>query len=264
MSKPTSRPAATDTALNKAIAYRAQTELLVDKDFSALDRYWGDYYVQHNPALRNGLAELRVFKSANVPLATTELVRCLGDRDMVFLQERVSGLMPFDLCFFDVYRMEGGKIVEHWDAYQESHGPNPAGRTVFDGPTEIEHADRTEATRAVVTTLINRLFVLDQMDLAERYVARDLIQHTPGVHGGLAGLNRSFLEAQWFTGAQRYIALRRVIAEGEFAVTCSQGEIGGVPHAFYDIWRVADGMVAEHWGLKQQAKPSAFHRNPMV
>jgi predicted SnoaL-like aldol condensation-catalyzing enzyme len=257
-------PAAIDTAGNKAIAYRAQKELLVDKDMHALDRYWGDYYIQHNPALRNGLPELKIFKNANVPAATTELLRCFADRDLVFFQERVSGLMPFSLCFFDVYRIEEGKIVEHWDAHQESHGPNPAGRTIFDGPTDIHYPDQTEATRAVVTTLISRVFILDQMDLADRYVARELIQHTPGAQDGLAELYRRFLEAQWFTGAIRYIALRRVIAEGEFALTCSQGEIGGVPHVLYDLWRVADSMVVEHWGLSQQAKPSPYHRNPMI
>jgi predicted SnoaL-like aldol condensation-catalyzing enzyme len=262
--EPTSPAIATDTVRNKAIAYRAQYELLVDKDMSALDRYWGDYYLQHNPGLRNGLPELKIFKTANVPGATTELVRCFGDRDLVFFQERVSGLMPNDLCFFDTYRLEGGKIVEHWDACQEIPGPNPAGHTIFDGPTEIKHPEETEATRAVVTALVSRVFVMDQMDVLDRYVAPGLIQHTPGLHGGIAGLNRRFLEAQWFSGAINYIALRRVIAEGEFAVTCSQAEVGGLPFALYDMWRVSDGKVVEHWGLSQQAKKSAFHDNPMI
>lgn len=257
-------PIATDTARNKAIAYQAQHELLIEKDMFAMDRYWGDYYLQHNPALRNGLPELKIFKTANVAGATTELIRCYADRDLVFFQERVSGLMPFDLCFFDVYRLEDGKIVEHWDAFQESHGPNPAGRTIFDGPVEIEHPTQTEATRAVVTALVSRVFVMDQFDVLDLYVAPDLLQYTPGLHDGVAGLHRRFLEAQWFTGAINYIALRRVIAEGEFAVTVSQAEIGSVPYALYDMWRVVDGRVVDHWGLKQEAKKSAFHHNPMV
>ncbi|MEG3178774.1 hypothetical protein U1872_21305 [Sphingomonas sp. RB3P16] len=261
---PTAPPLATDTARNKAIGYKAQRELLVEKDMSALDRYWGDYYLQHNAALRNGVPELKIFKAANVPLATTEIVRCYADRDIVFFQLKVSGLMPFDLAFFDVYRLEAGKIVEHWDGFQESHGPNPAGRTVFDGPKEIMHPEQTEATRAVVTALVSRVFVMDQFDALDLYVAPDAAQYAPGSHDGIAGLRQRFLQAQWFTGAINYTALRRVVAEGEFAVTFAQGEVGGVPHALWDMWRVIDGKIVDHWNLTAPAPKSAFHDNPAL
>lgn len=255
---------AADTATNKAIAYRAQYELIVDKDFSALDRYWKDDYIQHNPALRNGLAELTTFKKANVPLATSEILRCIGERDLVFFMERVNGLLPVPVCFFDIYRMEDGKVVEHWDAYVPVEGPNHSGRTIFDGTIEVTDPEATEATRAVVTKLVNNVFILDHLDRLGSYVHDDLLQYSAGIGDGADGLREHFLRSQWFTGAVSYRALRMVIAEGDFAMTACEAVIGSTPYVIFDLWRVDGDKVAEHWSLRQEIETSAFHHNPRI
>jgi len=43
-----------NAAANKELVRKAITELFINRDVSALDRYWGDTYVQHNPAGPNG------------------------------------------------------------------------------------------------------------------------------------------------------------------------------------------------------------------
>jgi predicted SnoaL-like aldol condensation-catalyzing enzyme len=257
-------PVSSDTAGNKAVGLRAQTELLVDKDFSALERYWGEDYIQHQPGLRNGLADLKAFKTANVPGATTEILLCLGDRDLVFFHQRVTGFMPVPLGFFDVYRIEDGRIVEHWDAFQPVEGANRSGRSFFDGQLEITDTGQTDATRALALKCVNNVFILEQHDRIADYVDADLIQHTPDMSDGIAGLEQRFRESQWFTGALTYHAVRRIVAEGDFAAVCSEGAVDGDPHAFYDLFRVAAGRIVEHWSLRQQARPSQFHRNPRV
>lgn len=255
---------ATDTETNKAIGFKAQHDLIVKKDFTALDKYWKEDYIQHNPALRNGLTELKVFKKANVPLATSEIIRCLGDRDRVFFLERVTGLMPTPLCFFDIYRMEDGKVVEHWDAFIPVDDSNPLGRSMFDGTLEIGDPAATEDTRAVAIKLISNVFVLDHLDRLETYVHDDVRQYTPGLTDGVASLRQHFLGAQWFTGAINYRALRHVIAEGDFALTVSEATIGETPYAIFDLWRVENGKVSDHFSLRQQIETSVFHHNPRI
>lgn len=255
---------ATDTATNKAIAYRAQYGLLVEKDFSTLETYFSPDYIQHNPALRNGRDELTTFKKANVPFSTTELLHCLGDRDLVFFVERVTGLVPEPLCFFDIYRMEDGRIVEHWDAYERTAGPNPSGRIMFDSATDIGDADATEATRALVTKLVSTVFVLDHLDRLGEFVHEDVRQYSSGIADGLEGLRQHFLQSQWFTGAVEYRALRKVIAEGQIAMTASDAVIGETPYVIFDLWRVEDGKVVEHTSLRQRVEQSTFHHNPRI
>ncbi|MFE6148527.1 hypothetical protein [Streptomyces sp. NPDC057889] len=46
----------------------------------------------------------------------------------------------------------------------------------------------------------------------------------------------------------RYKTVHKVIAEGEFVLRQSEGEFG-VPVAFYDLFRVADGKIVEHWDV---------------
>lgn len=255
---------ATDTALNKAIGLKAQSDLIEKKDFTALDKYWKEDYVQHNPALRNGLAELKIFKLANVPLATSEIVRCLGDRDLVFFLERVTGLVATPLCFFDIYRMEDGKVVEHWDAFIPVDDSNPLGRSMFDGTLELGDPESTEATRAVAIKLITNVFILDHLDRLETYVHDSLRQYTPGLTDGVDALRQHFRTSQWFTGAIDYRALRHVIAEGDFALTVSEATIGEDPYAIFDLWRIEDGKASDHWSLRQKIETSAFHHNPRV
>jgi predicted SnoaL-like aldol condensation-catalyzing enzyme len=255
---------ATDTATNKAIAWKAQYGLIVEKDFSTLEKYFNEDYIQHNPALRNGRTELTQFKKANIPLATSEVLFSIADRDLVFFVERVTGLMPEPLCFFDIYRMDEGKIVEHWDAYSRIEGPNPSGRTMFDGTKDIGDPAATEETRAVVTRLISNVFILDHLDRLGRYVADDVKQFSPSIGDGLDALTKHFLQSQWFSGHVSYRSLRKVIAEGQVAVTASDAVIGEEPYAIFDLWRVEDGKVVEHTSLRQRVEKATFHNNPRI
>lgn len=252
------------TKSNKEMALRAQNELLIDKDFSSLDRYWGDYYIQHNPNLANGLPALRVFKEAMVPQATTEILHALADGDKVFFIERVTGLLPVPVGFFDMYRMEDGKIVEHWDIFTPVEGPNPAGRTVFDGSFEITDLDQTEDNRQLVTRFAKRCLVLGDFSQIGTYVSENLVQHSAGMTDGADAFVSYFNYQQWFAQQIVYWDVRHVLAEGNFVLTASQGSVGGVAHALWDLWRVDDGLIVEHWSIKNEAKPSPLHTNPMI
>ncbi|MFD9037589.1 hypothetical protein ACFU6M_09755 [Streptomyces bottropensis] len=54
--------------------------------------------------------------------------------------------------------------------------------------------------------------------------------------------------------------MHRIVAEGEFVLTQSEGEFG-VPVAYYDLFRVADGKIVEHWDVIAPIADELPHAN---
>ena len=59
-----------------------------------------------------------------------------------------------------------------------------------------------------------------------------------------------------------YHRVHRVLAEGSFVLCISEGNYRGVHCGFYDLFRLANGKVAEHWDTTAKiAPPSAWKNN---
>jgi predicted SnoaL-like aldol condensation-catalyzing enzyme len=143
-------------------------------------------------------------------------------------------------------------------------GPNAANRTPFEGSFELNDLDKTEENRALVQKFVKRCLVLGDLSNLERFLSKTLIQHSPGMADGTAAFVDYFRRQQWLAQAIVYGDVRHIVAEGNFVTTISQGSIGGVPHALWDLWRVQDGIIEEQWSLRTEIKVSALHTNPMV
>jgi len=48
-----------------------------------------------------------------------------------------------------------------------------------------------------------------------------------------------------------YDTVHMVLPQGDMVLAVSEGSFGGVPTSYYDLWRVEDGKIAEHWDVME-------------
>ncbi len=149
---------------------------------------------------------------------------------------------------FEVFRFEGDQAVEHWDNIQPRRGPNPSGRSMVDGPTEATNLDRTEANRRFVREFIEEVVIDRRVDRLANYIdTQGFTQHNPRLEDGLRALKAELDAVSGDRPVIKYEHLHRILAEGSFVLSVSEGIISGVHSSFYDLFRVADGRIVEHW-----------------
>lgn len=209
-------------------------------------------YIQHNLAVGDGLAGFgEVMQNAPEGGFSANVVRAFQDGDYVVTHTEYEFFGP--KAGFDVFRFEDGKIVEHWDNLTEITPPNPSNRTQFDGPTEITDLDKTVANKQVVESMMNDIFLNGQMDKLTTYINPEkYLQHNSAVADGLEGLGAAL---EYFAAnglVMEYEQVHKVLGEGNFVLTMSEGKFGPGEHvAFYDLFRLEDGQVVEHWDVIQ-------------
>lgn len=101
----------------------------------AMNDYVGSHYTQHNPHVKDGpepfIAYFTEFYKRN-PSATTEIKHMIAEEDLVVVHAH-SRANAKDLGYaaIDIFRIENGKIVEHWDAVQPVAEKSANSNTMF-------------------------------------------------------------------------------------------------------------------------------------
>jgi predicted SnoaL-like aldol condensation-catalyzing enzyme len=104
---------------NKEMVLKAMQAFFVDRDHTAIERYWHESYVQHNPLMINGhqgLRDLLQFIEPGFQWAPGIFIEV---NDLVLAHSQVHGWGPAPLIVVDIFRLENGKIAEHWDVVQD-------------------------------------------------------------------------------------------------------------------------------------------------
>ena len=107
---------------NKKVVVEFYEKALNDKDFEAAARHFGPHYIQHNPNAEDGIDGFKkfiAFRRDKFPNARSTIKRVLADGDMVILHvHSVREPGERGTAIVDIFRLENGKIVEHWDVVQ--------------------------------------------------------------------------------------------------------------------------------------------------
>jgi predicted SnoaL-like aldol condensation-catalyzing enzyme len=114
-------------AANKRLVYDFWREVFEAGHMELAAKYMAEGYIQHNPNVATGRVAFVDFFSKNVtpgaiqPRVKAPLVAILADGDLVVLAFAREAPDPKDpakkytTTWFDMFRIEGGKIAEHWD-----------------------------------------------------------------------------------------------------------------------------------------------------
>lgn len=219
-------------------------------------------YIQHNLSVPDGLAGFAaVLQQLPEGSAKVNTLRVFQDGDYVFAHTDYDFFGP--KVGFDIFRFENGLIVEHWDNLQvKPEKANPSGRTMLDNVTPVTDLDRTETNKALVRRFVDDILVNGRMErLAGYFDGDNYIQHNPHIGDGLSGLATA-LESMAKQGITlKYDRIHRVLGEGNFVLVVSEGEFAGQHTAFYDLFRVDNGNIAEHWDTVETIPPRAEWKN---
>lgn len=219
-------------------------------------------YTQHNLAIQDGLegfgAALAALPQGSARVHT---VRAFQDGEYVFTHTDYNFFGP--KIGFDVFRFENGKIVEHWDNLVEKPTvPNPSGHTMIDGTTELKDLDKTQSNKLLVEQFVRDVLMGQAPEKLTTYFDGDsYIQHNPAIADGLSGLGAALAEMAKRGVAMTYTQLHKVLGEGNFVLTISEGSFAGQHVAFYDLFRVEDGKIAEHWDVVEPILPREEWKN---
>ena len=219
-------------------------------------------YIQHNLGVGDGLEGFgEVMKMAPPQGFKANIVRAFQDGDYVVTHTEYDFFGP--KAGFDVFRFEAGKIVEHWDNLTEVTPPNPSGRTQFDGATDIEDKDKTAANKQVVESFVNDVLMNGQADKMTTYVNPEkYLQHNSAVADGLDGLGAALKYFAENGLVMEYEKVHKILGEGNFVLTMSEGKFGKGDHvAFYDLFRLENGRIVEHWDVIQPIPPKSEWKN---
>jgi predicted SnoaL-like aldol condensation-catalyzing enzyme len=204
-------------------------------------------YIQHNLGVGDGLTGFGAVLHALPPnSAKVNTARVFQDGDFVFAHTSYNFFGP--KIGFDIFRFEDGKIVEHWDNLQQTAKPNSSGHTMIDGTTEVKDLDKTEANKQIAKGFVTVILMDADYGKIENYIDKDrYIQHNPSIGDGL----QDFLEMQLPKLKDgtllRHTKLYKVLGEGNFVLTVSEAKTDTADKAFYNLFRIENGKIAEHW-----------------
>ena len=219
-------------------------------------------YIQHNPQTHEGGEGLAaLFKRLAKSSPRVNIVRIFSDGDYVFAHTEYY----FDTSRigFEIFRFEDDLTVEHWDNIQPREGPNPSGHSMVDGPTEATDLDRTEYNREIVRSLVDDVLVNGYFDKLVHYIDDECYtEHNPRIGDDLSTLRSVLSDPASNKGiAIKYDRVHRILAEGNFVLTVSEGSVDEVHTSFFDLFRVAHGKVVEHWDTTEAVPPRSEWKN---
>ncbi|MFR9795035.1 nuclear transport factor 2 family protein [Streptomyces sp. MS06] len=232
----------------------------------ALDRYTGDRYTQHSTGVADGkegfLAFFEPFLARN-PRRDIEVVRAIEDGRYVFLhvQQTLGGTTHWVTAdLFDTD--DDARIVEHWDTITPGGLTSPSGHTQTDGATEVADLDRTDENKQKVAGFVSAVLQDGRIERAAEFISREsYVQHSPEVADGIDGftayVGRLTAEGERLT----YTKVHRLIGQGNFVVTLSEVDQAGTPMAVFDIFRLRDGLIVEHWDVADPVPSPAEANN---
>lgn len=190
-----------DSNPNRALVLEAMTALFQRRDASVVERLYAPGYVQHNPGIPQGREALAALVAQLPPEVYYEPGMVIAEGAYVAIHGRIRGWAPKPQVVVDIFRIEDGRLAEHWDVLQDEipPGAGTAGVAMFSADESAVQAATNQTLEASEGAAVdydalmqgNLSRVFSERDAARRMVAiqalyaADAVLHEP--HGSVTG-----------------------------------------------------------------------------
>ncbi len=222
-----------------------------------LDYYSGKEYVQHNLGMKDGKEAVGAFFTGTPTGVTVDNHFLMEDGDIVIALSTYGGAWGkfvgsnSDQVVFDVFRFKHRKMVEHWDNMINVSDPVI---DIANGNTQVNHLKKPinlmkkHKHKKLVSKMVKDVLMEGNWSKRSDYFSPEYLQHSPGVPNGTDWM------ASFDEGFKYYKSSEYIYAQGNYVLTMSEGYPDpktGLSTAFYDLFRIEDGLIIEHWDTQQ-------------
>jgi len=213
----------------KSIAQNAKAAIFKTYDETEVRKYFKQNYIQHNPNVPTGIEPIvGLLPTLKEKGTTFKTHRILQDGNFVVMHNSFSNAEPLganEVVTFDIWRLEDGKIAEHWDAITPIVHETSSGRSQIDGPVDVVDLDKTEENKALVKKLVEEVFIGGDPSNITNYISTEQYdQHNPMVGDGLVGLSAAIEYLSSQNNMFKYYKLHKLLGQGNFVLVQAEGE----------------------------------------
>jgi predicted SnoaL-like aldol condensation-catalyzing enzyme len=267
----------TSLAANKRLVFDMWRSIVNAGRVEMADEMLQEGYIQHSPVLPTGRAAFKAVFSAvkrrEIPeLVAPSLVTIIAEGDLVVMALRETFPEPggngqYSTTHFNLFRVEDGRLAEHWHSVQAPPPPNlpaaaaggPQPVTGVSGAAQfslLQAADGVlEANKRLVFDAWRHVIDAGREEMADLYFAQDFIDHDPKSGAGRqAFLARVAARADAPIQTSIPAPIVAIVAQGDLITLITGREH---PHpvrkgetyttTWFDMFRIERNRIAEHW-----------------
>jgi len=228
-------------------------------------------YIQHVPNGKDGgesLVGLIAFFNEKMPTFKVENVRSLAENDIVLTQsiDYLEG-KPIEVSY-DWYRVNDGKITEHWDVVSEYK--KDVDPTIYTSGPNLDHKICLDKEKLRSIALDYFYTTWDSLDIRaiEEHVSDKFTQHNPdAIQEGTSDKQTliNIVTAIKEAGGSIHIDISKVIVTADFVAIHAKWTEGDTVTTVTDLLRFdKDYKIVEHWdGLKVVPEENSNPRDPV-
>ena len=243
-------------------------------------KYMAEDYIQHNPNISTGRAAfVQVFsrrgpRDIQAALSPAPVIQFAKGPYVVFVWEREAkdpkDGTPYKYNFFDIVRVENNRVAEHWDSVFRAvpqagqPAPGPVVPGIGPRPAKPRNTPEEQKNEDLANIEYKDILQYGNVDLAEKVMAPGYIQHNPNVPTGRAAFVDFFrkirkpepIRAEWKDEPELILTSGNLVLHMFRRYSVDPNDQKTVyKWNWFDLVRVDDGLVQEHWDMAMKTPP---------
>ncbi|MEM8901684.1 MAG: nuclear transport factor 2 family protein [Bacteroidota bacterium] len=249
---------------NKELILSFYKEVIGNRNADLAKEIISEDYIQHNPMLKTGLTGIleAIEFLKNIPIkkpSRSPIRRIICDQDFVATQLLVE-VGNTKQVVIDLFRVDGGRIQEHWDAIETYPAETEGVDSLVDGPSEIVDQYLTQENKRIVLDFIQKGLMENDLEKVNELAHKEFTFHQLDLNEGSTQL-LNFLSKP---GGPHVHKIHRIIGEGNFVLAQLEGVDREKSVVSYQLYHLAERKVTDCWMVSQEIPGQMAHDNGMI